>query len=70
MRRLFRIARTDPSVTWILRVHQLRERAKELYPGNELLQERWVQARIRLRMLGCRRPRVAISCRYGMEALQ
>lgn len=57
-----RIARHHPMALWVLRVHRLRERAAVLFPESESLQEKWVQARIRLRIYGCRRPRVRIGC--------
>ena len=56
------LARANPATLQILRVHRLRERAKALFPDAESLQEKWVQTRLRMRQIGCRRPRVRIGC--------
>lgn len=56
------LARAHPAALQVYRVALLHERARAHFPGNELHQERWVQARLRLRQIGCRRPRVRIGC--------
>lgn len=60
------LARADRAALQVLRVHRLRERAKVLFPGNEWNQEAWVQACLRLRQIGCRRPRVQIGCAHHL----
>lgn len=67
--RLLAIVRADRTALTVLRIHLLRTRARGLFPGNESLQEKWVQARLRLRMSGCRRPRVPIACRPTRERI-
>lgn len=55
------LARNHPAAIQVLRVHRLRERAKTLFPGSTWNQAAWVEARLRLRQIGCRRPRVRIG---------
>lgn len=59
------LCRANPAFIQVLRVHRLRRRAIDLFPGAPLVQEAWVQACLRLRQIGARRPRVHISCAHN-----
>lgn len=55
------MARRYPVVIQILRVHRLKMRAAAHFPDSASLQAKWVEARLRMRQLGYRKPRVQIA---------
>lgn len=65
---LLRAIARDPAAAQVLRVQLLKERAKRAFPESPYLQEQWVQARLRLRRYGCRRPRVQIGRAFRQQA--
>lgn len=65
---LLRAIARNPTAVQVLRVQLLKERAKRHFPESTYLQGQWVQARLRLRRYGCRRPRVEIGRAFRQQA--